>query len=456
MYSKRGFKKCQPPLVLSNNNIRGRPMSIDRFVDAARRSSGEFSPPVRSLLDIDFYKFTMGQVIWQHYPDVEVTFKLIIRDKSIPVGDIVSEDELRMSLDYVRDLTLSRTDLYYLRGMDLYDLYMLKEGYLDGFLRSLKLPPYRLERWSNGLELSFSGKWAEVSMWETIALAIISELYYRALMRKMTKHELELIYARAMDRISRKLEELLKYPRIRFADFGQRRRHSFLWQDWVVGLAKDMMGEQFVGTSNTWMAFHHDLPPIGTNAHEMPMVLVALAPDGEKIEAQYRILKLWEQTYGRGLRIFLPDTYGTTQFFQNAPEWVMGWKGFRQDSGDPVTQGRMYIEKLRRKGIDPKTKLMIPSDGLDVEEIKRIDRELGDEINLSFGWGSLFTNDLRGCHADPLFRPFSMVCKVVEANGRPCVKLSDNTGKATGPTDEIARYIKIFGDSGRSSQNVIV
>jgi nicotinate phosphoribosyltransferase len=430
-------------------------MSIDRFVDEARRNAAEFSAPVRSLLDIDFYKFTMGQVIWQNYRDVEVTFKLIVRDKSIPVADIVSERELRDSLDFVRDLTLSRTDIYYLRGMDLYESYMFKEDYLN-FLKTFKLPPYHLVKNGGDYELTFKGRWVEVTMWETIALAIISELYYRAVMRKMSKSEVELVYARAMDKISRKLEKLSKHQRIRFADFGQRRRHSFLWQEWVIGLASEMMGDRFTGTSNTWMAFHHDLPPIGTNAHEMPMVTVALAKDEEKVAAQYEILRVWEKTYGQALRIFLPDTYGTKQFLENAPEYVAGWKGFRQDSGDPISRGRMYMDWLDKWGIDPKSKLMIPSDGLDVESMINIDTELGDDINLSFGWGSLFTNDFRECHEDSFLRPFSIVCKVVEANGFPCVKLSDNFEKATGPRSEIEKYQKIFNQSGRSSQKVLV
>ncbi len=430
-------------------------LDTSTFVDEARRNSAEFSPPVRSLLDVDFYKFTMGQVIENYYPGVEVTFELMVRDQSIPVGRIISEDELRKSLDYVRGLTLSRTDLYYLRGIDLYDLYMFRERYLD-FLRAFKLPPYQLVIDGGKIKLSFTGSWVEVSMWETIALAIISELYYRAIMKTMTKLELQLLYARAMDRISRKLEELRRHPRIRIADFGQRRRHSFLWQKWVMGLASEMLGEQFVGTSNTWMAFHHDLSPIGTSAHEMPMVTVAISPDPGKVAAQYETLRVWEQIYGQGLRVFLPDTYGTHQFLRNAPDWLSGWKGFRQDSGDPVTQSRLYMEWLRTRGVDPKTKLIIPSDGLDVGEIIRIDREIGDDVNLSFGWGSLLTNDFRGCCENPLFRPFSMVCKVVQANGRPCVKLSDNVQKATGDPNEIKRYLEIFGEVGRGDQAVVV
>ncbi len=429
--------------------------SVSDLVDHVRTASTRFVPPVQSLLDIDFYKFTMGQAIYDEYNDVEVVFKLIVRDQNIPVGRIVPEHELRQSLDHARSLMLRPTDLYYLRGMNLYQNNMFNESYL-GFLREFRLPPYVLKYDGDNIELTFRGRWCEVTMWETIALAIVSELYYRALMKGMSALELQILYGRAISKIAEKFEKLLHHPRIRFADFGQRRRHSFLWQEWVIGAATELMGKQFVGASNTWMAFHHDLSPIGTNAHEMPMVVVALAPDNEKITAQYEVLRAWQGTYGQGLQICLPDTYGTEQFFRNAPHWVSDWKGFRQDSGDPVTQIRRYIDWLKGRYIDPKTKLAIPSDGLDVDTMIEIDNAVGDEVGLSFGWGSLLTNDFRDCHPNPLFRPFSMVCKVVEANGRPCVKLSDNIGKATGPAEEIARYVDIFGSKGRIDQEVVV
>lgn len=427
-------------------------MSVDHFVQSIRESS---VPPVRSLVDVDFYKFTMGQVIRRHFPNTWVIFKVILRNPNVHLGRAISEAVLRDALDAARELRFSRTDLYYLRGMDLYGRYMFSEEYLE-YLRGFALPPYRLEAVGDDFEITFPGPWSDTSMWETIVLAIISQLYYRAVLQGFTDSELQRMYARAINLISTKLETIAQHPRIRFADFGQRRRHSFLWQKWVVGLAKEMLGEQFVGTSNTWMAFHHDLPPIGTNAHELPMVLTALLPDAHKPDAQYEVLRLWQDTYGQGLRIFLPDTYGTDQFLQNAPEWVANWRGFRQDSGDPIVQGRKYIEWLRWMGKDPHEKLMIPSDGLDVDGMIAIDESLGDDIPLSFGWGTLFTNDFRNITSSQEMNPFSIVCKVVEADGKPCVKLSDNPAKATGPQDEIERYLKIFGYTGKAAMPVFV
>lgn len=438
-------------------------MTIDS-ASYARQSLMEFTPPVQSLMDIDFYKFTMGQMVLRFYPDVEVTFQLIIRDKEIPLADgVVDEGELRSMLDYARTLSFRHTDLYYLRGMDVYGKNMFSEEYLE-FLKNFKLPPFNLRRRGASFELKFSGPWAEVSLWETIALAIISELYYRALMRKVSERTLEVLYARAKSRLYEKLEVLAKYPGIRFADFGQRRRHSFLWQKWVLGLCKEAVPRQLVGTSNTWMAFHYDFVPIGTNAHEIPQTLVALEDSDErKRAAQYDFLKQWEELYGQGLRIFLPDTYGTEQFLAGAPAGLESWRGFRQDSGDPVSRGEAYIAWLKERGVDPSSKLIIFSDGLDVGPIIRLYEHFHDRIPVSFGWGTLLTNDFRDCYsADPLFRPFSMVCKVVaarrtgDAEWRSVVKLSDNINKVTGPKEEIERYMRIFGNKGRVEQAVLV
>ena len=430
--------------------------SVD-FADHLRASASSFDPPVRSLMDVDFYKFTMGQFIFRRYRDVEVVFKLIVRDPTIPISTMVDESMLRKCLDYVRDLRFKKTDLYYLRGQDLYELNMFSEDYL-AFLKNLQLPPYSLKKGDGGYELTFIGSWAEVTYWETIALAIISELYYRAVLKNVSKHVLEMTYVRAMDKLFTKLEQMQGYPRIRFADFGQRRRHSFLWQEWAIGMCKQMMGAQFTGTSNTWMAFKHDLDAIGTNAHELPMVLTALADSEDEMRnAQYVVPKLWQEDYRGGLRIMLPDTYGSVQYFAGAPAWLAEWRGQRQDSGDPIKEGERYMRWLAMHGADPKERISIFSDGLDVGPMFKIDGHFGNRHPHPYGWGTMLTNDFTNCQTgNPNLRPFSMVCKVVAANGRPCVKLSNNPTKATGPKEEVERYKRIFGTEGHVIEKVAV
>ena len=433
-------------------------MSHDsKFLDSVYGGVQSFVPPVQSLTDVDFYKFTMGQLIFRKYADTEVTFKVIVRDKKISLASVIDEGELRKALDHALGLRFSRTDLYYLRGMDVYGKNMFGEDYLE-FLRNFQLPSYNLDMTNHKFELTFTGPWAEVTFWETIALAIISELYYRGVMRRMSHEDAELVYAQAKVTVANKLRTIAEHPGVTIADFGQRRRHSFLWQKWVVGESRRILGDQFVGSSNAWMAFNQDLVPIGTNAHELPMVLTALADTDDGMRyAQYQVLEDWQELYGQGLRVFLPDTYGTKQFLANVPSHIRleDWRGMRQDSGDPIFQADQYGEWLIRRGVDPKERMTIFSDGLDVDGMVRLWKFFRNLQKTSFGWGTLLTNDFRGCGVDALY-PFSIVCKVVAANGRPCVKLSDNPEKATGPADEVARYRDVFGTAEQKHIKVVV
>ncbi|MEI6352404.1 MAG: nicotinate phosphoribosyltransferase [Candidatus Nomurabacteria bacterium] len=430
--------------------------------------STNFVSPIQNLTDVDFYKFTMGQFIFRFYPEVEVKFKLIIRDKKISlveriVSDEKFKDELFQSLDYISSLRFRKTDMFYLRGMDLYDKNMFKNDYLN-FLGNLTLPKLSPKIGFNTFDLGIEGLWSENSHWETIAMATITELYYRSMMRDMSEQEVHDMYVISNNRLQNMLLEIKKNPSISFSDFGQRRRNSFLWQDYVVKECKRVLGGQFVGTSNTYLAFKHDLVPIGTNAHELPMVATALAVgDKAKRNAQYAILKQWQKVYGKGLRIILPDTFGSEQFFKNAPDWASNWIGQRQDSGDPIAEGERYKAWLSGKGINLLERKTIFSDGLDISPMKDITSHFHGNHQASFGWGTLLTNNFADTvPGNENFRPFSMVVKVSEARSNigsewnPCVKLSNNIEKATGTPSAIKDYIRIFGDSGRVDQQVVV
>ena len=222
---------------------------------------------------------------------------------------------------------------------------------------------------------------------------------------------------------------------------------------------KEGLGDNFSGTSNVLLAMDNDLEAIGTNAHELPMVLAALADtDEERIVAPYRVLQDWQRYYGGNLLVVLPDTFGTAAFLRNAPDWVADWTGFRPDSMPPIEGGEQIIEWWRAKGKDPREKLLVFSDALDADSIVSTYRHFDGRARMSFGWGTNLTNDFRGCAPEPLGRldPISLVCKVKSANGRPAVKLSDNVGKATGEKREIDRYIRLFGTEGVSAQPVLV
>jgi nicotinate phosphoribosyltransferase len=222
---------------------------------------------------------------------------------------------------------------------------------------------------------------------------------------------------------------------------------------------KEGLGNAFSGTSNVLLAMDNDLEAIGTNAHELPMVLAALAPHDEALrEAPYRVLEDWQSYYAGNLLVVLPDTFGTTAFLRKAPDWVADWTGFRPDSMPPIEGGEQVIAWWRSKGEDPREKLLVFSDALDVDTIISAYSHFAGRVRMSFGWGTNLTNDFRGCAPEHMegLEAISLVCKVTEANGRPAVKLSDNPAKAIGEPAEIERYLRVFGTAGMTAQPVLV
>jgi len=417
----------------------------------------KIDPIVRSLIDDDFYKLLMCQSVFQSHPDTHVKFSLINRTKSVRLADLIDEGELREQLDHIRSLSLSRGESTWLRGNTFYGKrQMFRSDFMEWF-ENMRLPEYHLEKRDGQYELTFEGKWCEVMLWEIPALAVLMELRSRAVLDNMGKFELQVLYARAMTRDWEKVERLRAVDGLRIADFGTRRRHSFLWQDWCVQAMQEGLGEKFVGTSNCKIAMKRDIEAIGTNAHELPMVYSALAQTDDALrQAPYQVLEDWQDEHDGNLRIILPDTYGTQGFLEHAPDWLAGWTGIRIDSGDPATGAEIAIKWWKERGEDPRDKLVIFSDGLDVEKIIELHKQFEGRVRVSFGWGTLLTNDFRELVPDGGLDPFSIVCKAVEADRNPTVKLSDNPGKAMGPTDQIERYKRVFELGQQTRQEVIV
>ena len=399
----------------------------------------------------------MCQSVFRNKRDTNVTFSLINRTDSVPLAKLLDEGELREQLDHIRSIRLSRGESTWLRGNTFYGKrQMFRPDFMEWF-ENLQLPPYHLERVGDQYELTFEGKWPEVMLWEIPALAVLMELRGRAVLHDMGRFELQVLYARAMTRVWEKVEHLRKEPGLRIADFGTRRRHSFLWQDWCVQAMIEGLGERFTGTSNCLVAKNRDLEAIGTNAHEMPMVYAALAETDEDLaRAPYDVLADWHEEHEGNLRMILPDTYGTAGFLERAPDWLTQWTGIRIDSGDPAEGAETAIRWWQERGEDPREKLIIFSDGLDEQKILQLYHQFAGRVRVSFGWGTLLTNDFRGLAPDDRLAPFSLVCKAVSAEGRPTVKLSDNPNKAMGPKSEIERYKRVFGVGQQQAFEVVV
>ena len=455
---------------------------IVNFAERAHNHNWELDPVIRSLLDTDFYKLLMLQFIWKHYPKTQVSFSLFNRTSSVRLADMFATEEILGQLEHVRKLRFRKSELVWLAGNTFYGRRGIFEpAFLEWLEQDFKLSDYKLSVKDGQFHLSFDGCWPETTMWELYALSIFDELRTRANMKKLSEFYLDILYAQAKTKLWSKIERLRGVPSLSVADFGTRRRHSFLWQEYVVKAMASNLGSGFIGTSNAFLAHKHDVEAIGTNAHEIPMVLAALANDDEAMRAsQYHVLELWQNTYEGALHVMLPDTFGTTQFLKNAPEWTADWTGQRMDSKNPYVAGDEYIEWLKSRGRDPRDKLAIASDALDIDEIIGLhayfggtlqggttaqdfrsaadfeDRRKwipGRRIRFSAGWGTLLTNDFRGC--DPKgtneFDPISLICKVSEVEGRPAVKLSDNYAKALGPASEVERYRRVFGTAGMTN-----
>ena len=430
------------------------------MVDIASRvwnHKWKIDPIVRSLIDTDFYKLLMCQSVFRNKPNTQVTFSLINRSKHIRLADLVDEGELREQLNHIRTLSLSRGESTWMRGNTFYGKrQMFTPEFMDWF-ENLRLPPYHLEKVDGQYELTFEGSWPEAMLWEIPALAVLMELRGRAVLETMGRFELEVLYARAKTKVWEKVETLRTLPELAIADFGTRRRHSHLWQDWCVQAMSEGLGDKFIGTSNCLIAKNREVPAIGTNAHELPMVYAALAENDDALrQAPYDVLADWQAEHDGNLRIILPDTYGTQGFLNGAPDWLAGWTGIRVDSGDPATGGETAINWWKSRGEDPTKKLVIFSDGLDVDKIVELQSQFAGRCRVSFGWGTMLTNDFKGLTQNDALAPFSLVCKAIQANGNPTVKLSDNPNKAMGPSKEIARYKRVFGVGEQEEVEVVV
>ena len=436
------------------------------FAERAHNHNWKLDPIVRSLLDTDFYKLLMLQFIWKNFAALPVTSEVHNRTVSVRLAERVSAGALREQMEHVRGLRFLKSELIWLAGNTFYGTRQIFEpAFLEWLERDFRLSDYAISEQDGQLVLRFWGLWSEVTMWEVYALAIVSEMKTRFALGGLSELELDVLYARAKTRLWDKIERLRPIEGLRLSDFGTRRRHSFLWQEYAVEAMASALNTtheaRFTGTSNTAIAYRHNLEAIGTNAHELPMAMAAIASRGSDAElraSQYQVLELWQKSYGGELLIMLPDTFGTTQFLEGAPDWAARWTGERVDSKDPFISGDEYISWLQRRGEDPRRKRLIASDGLDVEDIIRLHEYFDGRVRFSAGWGTLLTNDFRGCHprGEDAFAPISLVCKLTSAGGVPTVKLSDNPLKATGPAKLIERYREVFGSPVLAEEPVLV
>ena len=383
---------------------------------------------------LDYYKATMGQVEFLEHPDAEVTFELKNR-ATTRLSEFVSPAQLQTRLAALQD-GWQPDEIAYLASLQNQDgTAQFTPEYLD-FLADNPLPPVDVALDDDGeLAVHATGAWPLVTFWETVVMSELNELYFA---NKLATEgsSIDELYREGDRRLDEKIAKLTARPDIKFSDFGTRRRFSYDWQKHVIERVATELPDNFIGTSNIYLARVLGLKPIGTFAHELPMVYSAMADASEEnpLNGHNRVLQDWDRTYKGDLSTALTDTFTTDFFFADfTPEQAESWKALRHDSGDPIEFGDRVIEFYENLDINPTNKTIVFSDGLDIDTIIELADYFKGRINVTFGWGTTLTNDL-GVKAN------NFVMKAVNVNGTPTVKLSDAEGKHTGPSDKIELY----------------
>ncbi|WP_281648679.1 nicotinate phosphoribosyltransferase [Parendozoicomonas sp. Alg238-R29] len=368
-------------------------------------------PIITSLLDTDYYKLTMQQGIFHHYPTAVVDARFHCRT---PVDLTPLSDEVREQIRHLADLRLDGREQRWLEVSGVF-----QADYLD-WLAEQRLDPEKVDVQISpkGLQINVRGSWLEVTLFEVYILAIVSELYGRHL-------QAGACLALARENLDAKLNWLDAHfdadEEFHFVDFGTRRRFSSEWHQKLLETLVKRESTHLMGTSNIMLAQRLGLQPVGTMGHEWLQAHQALVDD--LASSQRKALEVWYQEYQGKLGIALTDTISMSAFLRDFDrELALCYSGLRHDSGDPVEWGEQALKHFELLDIDPANQVLVFSDGLNFTKALDIHRHFRGRIATSFGIGTWLTNDVGGC-------PLNMVLKLVSCNGQPVAKISDAPGK---------------------------
>lgn len=383
---------------------------------------------ITSLLDTDLYKLTMMQVAFHRYPGTVVEHEFHCRNKDVDLGVIYTQ--VQEQIDALCNLQFTQTELDYLRRR----LTFLKRDFID-FLGIFRFDPRQItvRKVDGGLEIKTYGPWWQTILYEIYVLSIVNELYFDYLTKDYTDRERYDMFEEGHRRLVDKIELVRDVDGFIFTDFGTRRRFSKEWQMEVVQHCKREIPNRLFGTSNLYIARELDITPIGTMAHEYLQAFQAF--DNQLVESQKSALEAWVQEYRGDLGVALTDVIGVDAFLKDFDLYFAKlFDGVRHDSGDPVVWGEKFIEHYKKLKIDPKSKLLVFSDGLNFPKALDLYNHFEGRINTSFGIGTNLTNDLG-------LTPLNIVMKMVSCNGKPVAKISDSPGKGMCKDQQFVEYL---------------
>ena len=395
-----------------------------------------YAPIITSLLDNDLYKFTMLQAMLHQFPQTHGVYRFRCRnnkDTAYPLADIKAS--LEHQLDSLCELRFLEDELEYLRG-----LRFIRSDFVDYLeLFQLKRRFITVSTDTKGrLCIDIEGPMIQAMFFEVFVLAIVNELYFNALsdpsVIKEGQRRLDAKVALLHHYAAEQAQYSHHTPPFIVADFGTRRRFSKAWQAHVVETLHKAAPKIVGGTSNVYLAKKLGMTPIGTMAHEFMQAFQAL--DVRLRDSQKAALEAWVHEYRGDLGIALTDVVGMDAFLRDFDLYFAKlFDGLRHDSGDPYIWGDKAIAHYKKLKIDPKTKILTFSDGLNLDKAWELHQYFKDRIKTSFGIGTNLTNDMG-------ITPINIVLKLVECNGQPVAKLSDSPGKTMINNNTYLAYLR--------------
>jgi nicotinate phosphoribosyltransferase len=380
----------------------------------------------------------MMQAILHHCPQAHVEYAFKCRNN---VDLRPFADSIRKEIDSYCELRLTDAEEAYLGGIR-----FLKPDFIH-FLKMLRLDPKNVIVDASGPELTIriKGLWLYTILFEVPILSIVNEVYFQRISDLEQRLGKDRLTAK-IDLLKSTIEQVnadaaqmgVTMNPFLLTDFGTRRRLSAAWQEYVVQQLKEQLPGTFVGTSNIYLAMKFGIKPIGTMAHEWLQASQAFV---RLIDSQKHALDTWAREYRGDLGIALSDILGIDCFLRDFDMFFAKlFDGVRHDSGDPYDWTRKVIAHYESMNIDPKTKIAVYSDGLDVPRALALWKEFGTKIKTSFGIGTNLTNDFAG------ILPLQVVIKMVRCNGQPVAKISDSAGKTMCEDQQYVDYLRsVFG-----------
>jgi nicotinate phosphoribosyltransferase len=382
---------------------------------------------IESLLDTDLYKFSMMQVVLHHYPAAHVEYRFKCRNPGIDLVPYIEEIQEELAalcrlrflpdeLEYLGTWRFLKSDF-----IDFLGLFHLNEKYVE-------ITPSAAQ---NGeIDICIRGPWLHTILFEVPLLAIVNEVYFRHVSAGLDLTEGR---RRLHEKIAL-LRDTPDYAGCRIADYGSRRRYSRQWHGEVVRGLRDGLGAQLAGTSNVLLARQLGLTPLGTLAHEYLQAHQALGP--RLRDSQVAALEAWAKEYRGDLGIALSDVYGLDAFLRDFDMYFCKlFDGTRHDSGDPFHWGEKVLAHYHANRVDPRTKVLVFSDGLDIPKVMQLYAHFRGRCLLAFGVGTNLTNDVGPT-------PLNIVIKMSRCNGQPVAKLSDSPGKNMCEDEAYVAYLR--------------